>query len=293
MVWMKPEPRLREEALAAAEQADVVVMMMGLSPRLEGEEMRVEVPGFAGGDRIDIGLPAPQEDLLKAVAAVGKPVVLVLLNGSAVAINWAADNIPAIVEAWYPGQAAGTAIADVLFGDYNPAGRLPVTFYRSVNQLPPFDDYDMDGKTYRYFDGDPLFPFGHGLSFTTFEYSDLELPSPVQVDTDVTVSVKVHNTGPAAGEEVVQLYVTDVEASAPVPIRSLQGFKRVFIEPGEQQTVTFTLTPHQLSLIDAQWQRVVEPGEFEISVGGKQPGFSGVADASSTGVVVGRMEVVR
>jgi beta-glucosidase len=292
LLWARPEPRLRAEALEIAEQADAIVLMMGLSPRLEGEEMRVEVPGFAGGDRVSIGLPTPQEDLIRAVSALGKPVVLVLLNGSAVAVNWAAEHVPAIVEAWYPGQAAGPAIADVLFGDYNPAGRLPVTFYRSVNQLPPFTDYNMAGKTYRYFQGDPLFPFGHGMSYTTFAYDKLEIPDRVNSDENVVVSVEVENTGSTPGEEVVQLYVTDVEASVPVPIRSLQGFKRVFLEPGERQSVSFTLTPQQLSVIDTEWQRVVEPGVFEISVGGKQPGFSGVADASTTDVVTGRLEVI-
>jgi beta-glucosidase len=164
LVWSPPAPNLREDAIAAARSADVVVMMMGLSPRLEGEEMRVEVPGFKGGDRVDLGLPRVQEELIRAVAAVGKPVVLVLLSGSAVAVNWEAEHIPAIVEAWYPGQAAGTALADVLFGTCNPAGRLPVTFYKSADQIPPFTNYNMEGKTYRYFHGEPLFPFGYGLS---------------------------------------------------------------------------------------------------------------------------------
>jgi beta-glucosidase len=292
LVWAQPQSNLRADALRAAESADAVVMVMGLSPRLEGEEMRVEVPGFEGGDRVDIGLPAPQRELIEAVVATGKPVVLVLLNGSALALPWAAEHVPAIVEAWYPGQAAGTAIADVLFGDYNPAGRLPLTFYRSVDQLPPFDDYDMEGRTYRYFGGDPLFPFGHGLSYTTFEYDGLDLPASVQAGEDVRVSVEVENTGRVAGEEVVQLYITDLEASAPVPIRSLQGVERIFLRPGERRTVSFTLTPRQLSLIDVEWERVVEPGLFEVSVGGKQPGFSGLADAATTGVVTGRFEVV-
>ncbi|UCC85261.1 MAG: glycoside hydrolase family 3 C-terminal domain-containing protein [Gemmatimonadota bacterium] len=292
LVWARPEPRLLEGALEAAGRADVVVMVMGLSPRLEGEEMRVEVPGFAGGDRIDIGLPAPQRELMEAVVATGKPVVLVLLNGSAVAVNWAAEHVPAIVEAWYPGQAAGTAIADVLFGDYNPAGRLPVTFYKSVDQLPPFTDYDMRGRTYRYFEGEPLFPFGHGLSYTTFRYSDIELPATVRPGEEVEVSVQVENIGDRAGEEVIQLYVTDLEASVPVPIRSLQAFRRVQLEPGEAKTVTFTLVPRQISLIDEDSRRVIEPGTFEVSVGGKQPGFGGLADATSTGVVSARFEVV-
>jgi beta-glucosidase len=290
--WSQPEAGLEAEALRAAEAADVVVMVLGLSPRLEGEEMHVEVPGFAGGDRVDIGLPAAQRRLLEAVVATGKPVVLVLLNGSALAVPWAAEYVPAILEAWYPGQAGGTAIADVLFGDYNPAGRLPVTFYRSADQLPPFSDYAMEGRTYKYFRGDPLFPFGHGLSYTTFAYRNLSLPSSVRAGEDVRVAVEVENAGRVAGEEVVQLYLTDLDASAPVPIRSLQGVQRIFLEPGERQTVSFTLSPRQISLIDAAWERVVEPGVFEVSVGGKQPGFTGWADAASTSVVSGRFEVV-
>jgi len=292
LVWSKPEPTMKERALAAARASDVVVMVMGLSPRLEGEEMPVNVPGFKGGDRIDIGLPKPQEELLEAVAATGKPIVLVLLNGSAVAVNWAAEHVPAILTAWYPGQAAGTAIADVLFGSYNPAGRLPVTFYRSTQELPPFTEYAMAGRTYRYFRGEPLFPFGHGLSFTKFEYSNLRLPKRVTAGDEVRLSVTVKNAGGTDGEEVVQLYVTDINASAPVPIRSLQGYQRVFLEAGEETSVTFSLTPRQLSLIDATAKRVVEPGIFEVGVGGKQPGFKGIADAATTQVLMGRFEVV-
>jgi beta-glucosidase len=292
LIWAKPTPVLDEEALEVARTADAVIMVMGLSPRLEGEEMQVEVPGFSGGDRIDIGLPDVQEALIKELAAVGKPTVLVLLNGSAVSINWASENIPAIVEAWYPGQAAGTALADVLFGDYSPAGRLPVTFYKSVEQLPPFTEYAMKERTYRYFTGEPLFPFGHGLSYTVFRYSELRLPPQVQTGESVVVTAEVENAGSRAGEEIVQLYVTDLEASAPVPLRSLQGFHRVSLAPGEKKTVSFTLEPRQISLIDDQSQRVVEPGRFEVSVGGKQPGFSGVADASTSGVITGRFDVV-
>jgi beta-glucosidase len=292
LMWAEPEPTLMEEALQAASGADAVILMLGLSPRLEGEQMSVEVPGFMGGDRTDIAMPAPQRELMEAIVATGKPVVLVLLNGSALAVNWAADNVPAILEAWYPGQAAGTAIADVLFGDYNPAGRLPVTFYRSVDQIPPFSNYDMDGRTYRYFGGEPLFPFGHGLSYTTFAYSGLELPGSVQAGVDMHLSVMVENTGPVAGEEVVQTYLSDVEASVPVPIRSLAGVQRVFLQSGEQRRLTFTLTPRQLSLIDAQMERIVEPGLFEVSVGGKQPGFTGAADTPTTDVVIGRFKVL-
>jgi beta-glucosidase len=284
--------KLREEAVAAARAADAVVLVLGIAPSLEGEEMKVEVKGFRGGDRTSLALPEAQEDLLKAVQATGKPVALVLMSGSALAVNWADENVPAIVQAWYPGEEGGRAIADVLFGDYNPAGRLPVTFYRSADDLPPFEAYGMQGRTYRYFKGRPLYPFGHGLSYTRFEYGDLKLSArSVRAGASVRVSVDVRNAGTAAGDEVVQLYVTDVAASVPVPIRSLQGVQRVSLKPGESRRVTFTLAPPQMSVIDDRGRRVVEPGEFLISVGGKQPGFTGTADASTTGVVTGRFTV--
>jgi beta-glucosidase len=198
--------------------------------------------------------------------------VLVLLNGSALAVNWAAENIPAIVEAWYPGQAGGDAIADVLFGDYNPAGRLPITFYKSLEDLPPFEDYRMEGHTYRYFRGEPLYAFGHGLSYTMFAYSNMQLSADVIArDETLTISTDVQNTGDLAGDEVVQLYISNLTASVPTPIRQLAGFERVHLEPGEMKTVAFTLTPRQLSVINNEGQRVVEPGEFQIAIGGRQP----------------------
>jgi beta-glucosidase len=289
--WSRSVPGLKKAALDVSKKADVVIMVMGLSPRLEGEEMPIEVPGFKGGDRTSLDLPSPQEELIREVTALGKPVVLVLLNGSAVSVNWAAAHVPAIVEAWYPGQAAGTALADVLFGDYNPAGRLPITFYKSVDQLPPFDDYRMKGRTYKYFTGEPLFPFGFGLSYTSFKYGNLKIPSTVRSGENAVVSVEVRNSGKKAGEEVVQLYIRDLKASAPVPIRSLVGFRRIFLKQGEKKTVTFTLEPRALSLIDGKFRRVVEPGEFEITVGGKQPGFTGLADAATTQTVSGRLNV--
>ncbi|MGA2381858.1 MAG: glycoside hydrolase family 3 C-terminal domain-containing protein [Gemmatimonadales bacterium] len=291
LTWGVPNPHLLDDAVAAARRADAVILCLGLSPRLEGEEMPVHIPGFEGGDRTSLDLPAPQEQLLEAVAAVGKPTVLVLLNGSAVAVNWAAEHLPAIVEAWYPGQAAGTAIADVLFGDHNPAGRLPVTFYKSVDQLPAFTDYRMAGRTYRYFTGEPLFPFGYGLSYTRFAYRDLQVPASVRAGDSVQVSAEVENAGSVVGEEVVEVYVSNKSATIPVPIRALAGIERISLSPGERRRVTFTLTPRQLSLIDAAGQRVVEPGDYEISVGGKQPGFTGLADAATTGVVIGRLSV--
>jgi beta-glucosidase len=253
--------------------ADASVLVLGISAGLEGEEMTVKVEGFRGGDRTDLALPKPQETLLKAVAATGKPVVVVLLSGSALAVNWANDNVPAILQAWYPGGEGGTAVADVLFGDYNPAGRLPVTFYKSVDQLPPFTDYSMQGRTYRYFKGEPLYPFGFGLSYTSFAYSNLRFDSrTVKAGQPIKVMVDVKNVGDRAGDEVVQLYLTDVAASVPVPIRSLIGFARISLKPAEKQTVTFTITPRQMSLIDDAGKRIIEPGEFLVSAGGGQPG---------------------
>jgi beta-glucosidase len=294
LVWAPPDgPKtLLTDALSKARLADVVVMVLGISPLVEGEEMEVPFEGFRGGDRTEIGLPRQQEELLKEVQAVGKPVVLVLLSGSALAVNWASNNVPAIVAAWYPGEEGGTAIADVLFGDYNPGGRLPVTFYKSASQLPPFEDYRMQGRTYRYFKGDPLYPFGFGLSYTAFRYDNLKLSAgKINAGGGITVNVTVQNTGDRTGDEVVQMYVTALSASVPVPVRSLAGIKRVSLRPGEKQSITFAIGAEQMSIINAQGNRVVEPGEFLISVGGKQPGFSGLADATTTGTLQARLVV--
>ena len=236
--------------------------------------MPVHVEGFRGGDRTDLSLPKSQEALLKAVVATGKPVVVVLLSGSALAVNWANDNVPAMLAAWYPGGEGGTAIADVLFGNYNPAGRLPVTFYKSVDQLPPFTDYSMQGRTYRYFKGEPLYPFGYGLSYTKFVYANLRVAKSVKAGEPVKVSIDVTNTGDREGDEVVQLYLTDTAASAPVPIRALVGFDRISLRPREKRTVAFTITARQMSLIDERGKRVIEPGEFSIGVGGLKGRFT-------------------
>jgi len=282
-------------AIALAKRADVVIFVGGISQQVEGEEGQRE--GVAGGrrsrgDRDDLNLPSVQEKLLQALHATGKPVILVLLNGSALAVNWASEHLPAIVEAWYPGEEGGTALAEVLFGDYNPAGRLPVTFYKSVADLPPFEDYRMEGRTYRYFRGEPLFPFGYGLSYTTFAYSHLRLSARTIAPTEtLTVSVDVQNVGQRAGDEVVQLYTSDVVASVPVPIRQLGGFTRLHLKPGEKQTVTFTLSPRQLSLIDAAGRRVIEPGEFQLAVGGRQPEPADSVEKRSA-VLFGRFAVV-
>ncbi len=272
--WRLPGQDLEARALEAALKADVVIMCMGLSPGLEGEEMNVPVDGFKGGDRISLDLPKEQVDLMKKIFAVNQNIVLVLMNGSALSINWADENIPAIVEAWYPGQAGGTAIADVLFGDYNPAGRLPVTFYKSAEDLPPFDDYDMQGRTYKYFNGDPLYPFGHGLSYTTFEYNELQVCENANSGDDIQLSIKIKNTGTLAGEEVVQLYISGVDAKLSEPICKLVGFTRIHLEQGEEKHLEFTITARQLSRIDDNGNRVLNPGKFNIFVGGEQPGYA-------------------
>ncbi|GAB3638068.1 glycoside hydrolase family 3 protein [Hymenobacter arcticus] len=257
--------------LARVKDADALIFVGGISPKLEGEEMNVKVPGFSGGDRTTIGLPQVQTDLLKVLHSSGKPVVLALMTGSALGTPWEAANLPAIVNSWYGGQAAGTALADVLFGDYNPAGRLPVTFYKSETQLPAFDDYSMAGRTYRYFTGEPLFAFGHGLSYTTFKYSNLKVLSKPATGQPLSVSVQVQNTGARAGDEVVQLYVRHPAATSRVARHALEGFRRLNLKAGETRTVQFQLTPRQLSQLDAKAQRAELPGRVQVFVGGSQP----------------------
>jgi beta-glucosidase len=257
------------EAVAAARAADVIIYVGGLSAQLEGEDMVVDYDGFLGGDRLHIELPALQQDLLEQLHATGKPIVFVNLSGSAVAMPWVADRANAMLQAWYPGQAGGTAVADVLLGTYNPAGRLPVTFYRSTDDLPPFVDYDMAGRTYRYFDGDPLYPFGHGLSYTRFDYSDLRTSGEVLGDNDtITVSVDVTNTGARAGEEVVQLYVAHPQSAVARPRKALKGFARVSLTPGETQRVDFPLSASDVAYWeDGRDRWVIEAAPLEILVG--------------------------
>ncbi|HEY4305224.1 MAG TPA: glycoside hydrolase family 3 C-terminal domain-containing protein [Gemmatimonadaceae bacterium] len=269
VMWGAPHETLLAEAVDVAKQADAVVMFLGLTARLEGEEMPVQITGFRGGDRTSIDLPAVQQELLERVMAVGKPTVLVLMNGSALAVNWAQDHVPAIVEAWYPGQAAGTAIADVLFGNYNPAGRLPVTFYRSVDDLPPFDDYAMKGRTYRFFVGTPLYPFGFGLSYSTFGYKNLRISSPSAKSGDtITVSVDITNTGKRAGDEVAQLYARHVSSKVERPLSDLRGYSRVSLQPRETKTVAFRVPVSSLAYWDtATHAWIVESEGVELGVG--------------------------
>ena len=270
-LWEAPNEDLENEAIELAKNSDVMILCMGLSPLLEGEEMKVKVDGFSGGDRLDVKLPSTQTELMKKLSKLGKPMVLVLLNGSAVAINWENENIPAIIEAWYPGQAGGTAIADVIFGDYNPAGRLPLTFYKDINDIPAFSDYNMEGKTYRYFKGDPLYEFGFGLSFTTFKYSNLNFPDSTETNKDLIVSVDVTNSGNVAGEEVVQLYSTKLIDDGFNPTRNMIGFKRIFLKVGETKKIDFKVTPKQLAIVDENYSQVVNDQMLLISVGGAQP----------------------
>ncbi len=272
LYWAEATSRdYRKEALDAAKKGDVIIFCGGISPRLEGEEMKLETTGFAHGDRTDLALPKVQEDLLKELQKTGKPIVYVNFSGSAIALNWENENLPAIVQAFYPGEATGTALTRLLFGDFNPSGRLPITFYKSVNDLPDFQSYVMEGRTYRYFKGEPLFTFGYGLSYTNFKYKNLQTPTSIATDGDARVSVEVTNTGKQDGDEIVQLYISNTEATVPVPIRTLAGFKSVFLKAGETKKIEFTLTPQNFSVIDKDYNRVVEPGTFKISVGGQQP----------------------
>ncbi|HLP16959.1 MAG TPA: glycoside hydrolase family 3 C-terminal domain-containing protein [Bacteroidota bacterium] len=281
LIWSAPDDGLEQRAIAAAKKSDVVVMCMGLSPRLEGEEMKVEVKGFKGGDRMTLDLPESQSAFIKKIQALGKPVVLVLLNGSAVSVNWENAHLPAIVEAWYPGQSAGTAIADILFGDTNPSGRLPVTFYTGVDQLPDFKDYNMKNRTYRYFRGEPLYPFGYGLSYTTFTYATPRASkSSIGAHDSTVVTVDVTNTGKADGEEVVQLYVK--AAGDDKPVKTLKGFQRVFLKQGETKPVTFTIAPETLSRwIDGKGFSV-EPDRYVIMIGSS----SAAKDLHTTDITV-------
>ena len=260
-----------EWALKLARTADVVIAVMGLSSALEGEEGDAAYSD-AGGDRVKLELPDVQQDFLKRLHETGKPVVLVLMSGSAVAINWASQNLPAIIDAWYPGEQGGNALADVLFGDYSPAGRLPVTFVKSLDQLPDFDDYNLKGHTYRFMEEEPLYRFGHGLSYTSFAYSNLQIePATIEPGESVTVTVEVENTGGRAGGEVVQLYLRDVAASVPVPRHHLEGVRRIHLESGEKEVVSFALAAEQFVVYDDDGRPFVEPGEFAISIGGGQP----------------------
>jgi beta-glucosidase len=269
--WVPPVESLRAQAIDAVKQADVVLAFVGLSPELEGEEMKVDLPGFSGGDRTDIALPAAQQQLLEAAKATGKPLVVVLLNGSALAVDWAQQNADAILEAWYPGQSGSQSIAETLSGKNNPAGRLPVTFYRDLGDLPPFDDYSMANRTYRYFKGKPLYGFGYGLSYTTFAYSNAKVSTAqVKAGQPLQVEVDVKNTGSRPGDEVAQLYLVPPQ-TAGAPLHTLAGFERVHLLPGQSRHLTYTLDARQLSFVDEKGVRADRPGQYALFIGGSQP----------------------
>jgi beta-glucosidase len=269
LLWLPPN--LSQEAVNAARKADVVIAVVGITAQFEGEESDSSDPGFFGGDRLDLNLPKPQQELLESVVATGKPLIVVLTNGSALAVNWAQEHAAAILEAWYPGEEGGAAVADVLSGDYNPAGRLPVTFYKSVAQLPPFGNYSMTGRTYRYFTEQPLYPFGFGLSFSPFNYSEAHVShEQVAADSTVTVSVRLTNAGTVPGDEVVQLYLAH-PALEGAPIRALAGFQRVHLHASASQAVSFTLRDRDLSIVDEAGVRRIVAGPVEVWIGGGQP----------------------
>jgi beta-glucosidase len=274
--WIAPAGVQRAAALAVAQNVDVIVAIVGLSPDLEGEALPVAVPGFAGGDRTEIELPEPQRDLLKALQTTGKPVIVVLTSGSAIALG---DLKPAaVLAAWYPGVEGGTALAEILAGDVNPSGRLPVTFYASTADLPAFVDYNMKGRTYRYFGGKPAWGFGHGLSYTQFAYAAPTTSAPsITAGQTITASVSVANSGARAGDEVVQAYLVPPGEGKPgytdpALRHMLVGFDRLSIEPGQRRSAAFAIDPRLMSIVDRSGTRRVVPGEYRLWIGGGQPG---------------------
>lgn len=274
--WKPPVGPLREAAVSAAKEADAIVAFLGLSPEIEGEEMPIHVPGFEGGDRSTIELPAVQQQLIESLAKTGKPLILVLMNGSAIALKDAEQKAAAILEAWYPGQAGGTAIAETLYGENNPAGRLPVTFYKGTEQLPAFSDYSMQNRTYRYFTGEPLYLFGYGMSYSRFHYSGLKLSdSALHAGQALTVRATVQNVSDCDGEEVVEVYLMPKGISS-APLRQLVGFERIPLKKAESKVVSFVLDPRRLSVVSPEGIRSVVPGEYELSLGGGQSSTPGV-----------------
>jgi len=290
LIWAPVNDTPDPAAVAAARNADVVVAAIGITSRLEGEEMPVYYPGFLGGDRTNLKIPDPEEALLRDVATAGKPLVVVLMNGSALASTWEKAHADAILESWYSGEEGGAAIAATLSGKNDPAGRLPVTFYKDVNQLPNFEDYSMKGRTYRYFTGEPLWPFGYGLSYTTFKYADLTLPeAPIDAGAPLSASVRVTNTGKVAGDEVVQLYLKFPDVPG-APIRALRGFQRIHLAAGASQVVRFHLKPRDLSMVADAGDRIVPQGSYTVSIGGGQPG-TGAPSVSGTFQMSGRIQL--
>ena len=290
--WQPPVDALRQQAVAAANQADAVVAFVGISPRLEGEEMPIHVPGFSGGDRTSIDLPEVQVKMLQAVAATGKPLIVVLMNGSALAVNWSAQHANAILEAWYPGARGGQAIVDTLLGKNNPAGRLPITFYRSTSELPPFTDYSMADRTYRYFHGSTLYGFGYGLSYSQFKFDKLHVSTEkLKAGDPLTVDVDVANTSKVDGDEVAELYLTYPKTKTS-PIHALAGFSRVRVPAGATVPVQIKVDARQWSQVLENGDRVILPGHYTLFVGGSQPGLD-ANGVSTTVSVAGKKKLPR
>ena len=262
------ETDLIPEAVIAARKSDIAVLCLGLSPVLEGEEGEEDAVQC---DRDDLGLPGRQAELVRAVAREGKPVILILCNGSPLSIPKEEPLADAILEVWYPGEEGGSAVADILFGNYNPSGRLPVTVVKGTEDLPPFDSYDMQGRTYRFLEKEPMYPFGYGLSYTRFEYRPVDLPETILAGKDIQFDVSVKNTGKCSGETVVQVYIRDEEASVKVPKHQLVFFKRVMAETGEEKKVTVCIRARDLAVVRQNGTCVLEPGRFKIYIGGSQP----------------------
>ncbi|HEY6456729.1 MAG TPA: glycoside hydrolase family 3 C-terminal domain-containing protein [Steroidobacteraceae bacterium] len=280
LIWAPASDSPDPAAISAAKDADVVVAVVGITSRLEGEEMKVSQPGFLGGDRTSLDIPKQEEDLVQALGATHKPLVVVLMNGSALGANWEKAHAAAILESWYAGEEGGAAIAQTLSGRNNPAGRLPVTFYKDVQQLPSFEDYSMTGRTYRYFQGEALWPFGYGLSYTKFQYGAMTVPqAPINAGEPLNVAVTVTNTGTLAGDEVVQLYLNFPDIPG-APIRALRGFQRIHLAPGTSRKVEFHLQPRDLSMVTEAGDIIVAQGRYTVWIGGGQPGTAAASTSS-------------
>ena len=291
LIWTPPVTgSVMNDAIALAKAADVVVAVVGITADLEGEEMTVTVPGFKGGDRTGLELPKEEQELLEAMKATGKPLVVVLMTGSALSVNWAAKNANAMVDAWYSGEEGGLAVAQTLMGDNNPAGRLPITFYKGVDQLPEFTDYSMKGRTYRYFEGEPLYPFGYGLSYSKFSYGAVKLSAKtLKAGESLTAEVDVKNGSGRDGDEVVQVYLTFPKVPG-VPLRALRGMKRVTVKAGATEHVKLTLDARGLSSVDEKGERRVAAGDYKLTMGGGQPGTAAQMSEASF-VVKGEQKV--
>lgn len=251
---------------------DLIIYAGGISALLEGEEGDTgNVEGFYRGDRTTINLPAVQTQVMQMLQKSGKPMIFICMSGSAIAFNWESQHIPAIIQAWYGGQATGTALADILFGRYNPSGKLPITFYRSDSDLPAIEDYSMKNRTYRYFNGDVLYPFGYGLSFTKFKFKKLNVPQEVQIGDTINISTEVVNTGKSAGEEVVQLYLSHKDIAPEAPNSQLVGFQKVMLQPGERKIVHFKLSPRNLAYVDETGGVNTMPGKIKAYIGNVCP----------------------